>query len=199
MNRKLEENKHFFNRWAFSYDSPWFQFWMKKFHASILRELQGKEKVAVLDLSCGTGQLLQSLCHQNIQLTGVDYSPEMIKIARKRLPPLIKLYQADVHALPFRGNTFDYVVSTEAFHHYYNQRKAIAQMKRVVKKGGKVIIVDVNFFLRPIHWLFQKIEPGCVRINSRKEMHELFTQAGLTSITQQRTFLFAVVTMGIKK
>jgi len=192
-NSNLTRNLTFFNAGAVFYDAWWIQFWMKKFHASILRE------VAVLDLSCGTGQLLQSLCHQNIQLMGVDYSPEMIKIARKRLPSFIKLYRADVHALPFKGNVFNYVVSTEAFHHYYNQRKAIAQMKRVVKKGGKVIIVDVNFFLRPIHWLFQKFEPGCVKINSRKEMSKLFTQAGLISITQQRTFLFAVATMGVKQ
>ena len=71
-------------------------------------------------------------------------------------------------------------------------------MKRVVKSGKEVMVVDINFFLRPIHWLFEKLEPGCVRVNSTKEMRTLFQEAGLHNIRQQRSFLFAVLTQGMK-
>ncbi len=202
MNTHLKENIQFFNFWAARYDRPLFQFWMKRFHAPILQELYNQRDVKILDLSCGTGQLLYSLYHQNkgkISLQGADISDNMLTIARKRLPPSVILRRADIHALPFSNNTFDYVVSTEAFHHYYNQSKALAEMKRVTKKRGKIIVVDVNFFVRPIHWLFQKLEPGGAKINSRREMCVLFQQAGLTSISQQRIFLFAVATTGAKK
>ncbi len=71
-------------------------------------------------------------------------------------------------------------------------------MARITKKGGKVIVVDINFFLKPIHWLFKKLEPGHVKINSRKEMKELFKKADLTEITQKRSFLFAIMTIAKK-
>ena len=61
-----------------------------------------------------------------------------------------------------------------------------------------VIVVDINFFLRPLHGLFEKLEPGCVKINNKKEMRELFREAGLREIRQKRSFLLAVATMGMK-
>lgn len=122
----------------------------------------------------------------------------MVAIARKKLPATVKLRKGDVHALPFRDNMFDYVLSTEAFHHYDQQEHALQELKRVAKPGGKIIITDVNFLFRPIHWLFQKIEPGCVKINSRKEMRELFAHAGLQHLAQSRHFLFSVTTKGVK-
>ena len=88
------------------------------------------------------------------------------------------------------------VVSTEAFHHYDDQLKALQEMVRVSK--GRVIVVDINFFLRPLHGLFEKLEPGCVKINNKKEMRELFREAGLREIRQKRSFLLAVATMGMK-
>src|SRR3989338_3325884 len=122
----------------------------------------------------------------------------MLKTAKKRLPSSVKLYTADVHSLPFASNTFDYVLTTEAFHHYYDQRQALQEMKRVAKKGGQIIVVDVNFFFFFIHWIFQKFEPGCVKINSKKQMKQLFENAGLTQIVQQRSFLFSITTKGSK-
>ena len=92
----------------------------------------------------------------------------MLAVARTKLPKEATLLKADVHRLPFKDDFFDYVTSTEAFHHYHDQQKALQEMFRVTKTGGKIIIVDINFFLRHIHWLFQKIEPGCVKVNSKK-------------------------------
>ena len=108
------------------------------------------------------------------------------------------MLKADVHELPFKGETFDYVICTEAFHHYYNQEKALKEMYRVVKEKGKVIIVDVNFFLPIIHRLFEKVEPGCIKVNNKKEMYKLFKKTGLINLKQKRSFLFAVMTEGEK-
>ncbi|MDO8655697.1 MAG: class I SAM-dependent methyltransferase [Nanoarchaeota archaeon] len=200
-NTNLHQNIHFFNKWASSYDHSLFQFWMKKFHVPILRELKNKKGISVLDISCGTGQLLHSLHQQsdgNIHLIGVDISKDMLRAARTKLPRSVTLYHADVHHLPFKDNTFDYVLSTEAFHHYYDQEKALQEMKRVAKKNGNVIVADVRFFFPFIHWLFQKLEPGCIKINTKKEMKKLFEHVGLTHIKQQRYFAFSMTTSGIK-
>ncbi|MDO8511440.1 MAG: class I SAM-dependent methyltransferase [Nanoarchaeota archaeon] len=193
---KKSENIRFFDRWAKTYDRPLFQFWMRKFYQPVLKMI---DRGKVLDVSCGTGEFLRELVKKkkNI-LYGIDLSSQMITKARRKLVNQAKLKKADVHQLPFTDNSFDYVVSTESFHHYYDQSRAIAEMKRVAKKGGKVIVVDINFFLRPIHRLFEKLEPGCVKVNSRKEIRNLFQQSGLRDIIQRRSFIFSVLTRGVK-
>lgn len=195
--KNLSKNRYFFNRWAKNYDRISNQLWMKKFHVPVFQELLLNQNTKVLDISCGTGELLKRL-EGKATLYGIDLSPEMLSKAKTKLSSKVKLRKADVHALPFKDHSFDYVISTEAFHHYYDQQKAVQEMARITKEGGKVIIVDINFFLKPIHWLFKKYEPGHVKINSKKEMKQFFIRAGLKNIKQQRNFVFAIMTVGEK-
>lgn len=197
-NRKLNQN--FFDRWSKSYDNPIFQFWMKGFQRQVFKELELNENTKLLDVGCGTGQFLSKLNELKgpAKLYGIDISEEMLKKAKQRLGSAAELKIADVHVLPFKENYFDYVISTEAFHHYGSQLSALKEMKRVAKPGRRIIISDINFFFKLIHQLFEKLEPGCVKVNSKKEMRKLFAEAGLTVIKQKRNFLFAVVTVGVK-
>jgi len=195
-NKNVKQNLALFDQWAKSYDKPLLQFWMKKFHNPVFKELQLKKETKVLDISCGTGELLKKL-EGKADLYGIDISEEMLKIAKQKLSSAT-LQKADVHKLPFEDNSFDHVLSTEAFHHYYNQQKALKEMVRVTKKGGKVIVVDINFFLRPIHWLFETFEPGCVKVNNKRDLKRLFHQARLQKVHQKRNFAFAVMTVGEK-
>ena len=193
---KREQNRVFFDRWASTYDFSLFQFWMKRFHKAVLEEVDKDKPASLLDISCGTGELLRELQDKDIALEGLDFSENMLGKAKEKLPASVKLQQGDVHCLPYQQDAFDIVVSTEAFHHYDEQLKALQEMVRVSKH--KVIVADINFFLRPIHWLFEKFEPGCVKINSRTEMKKLFEKAGLKEIKQKRSFLFAIATVGKK-
>ncbi len=198
----LKKNIHFFDRWAQSYDAHLFQFWMRGFHTAVLREIELSKKLRILDVSCGTGELLFSLYrkdnNKNFTLHGLELSEGMVRRARQKLPKDIALKKGDVHRLPFSNNYFDSVISTEAFHHYYDQKRALAEMLRVTKRGGTVTIVDINFFFPFIHRLFEHFEPGCVKINNRSEMRRLFRGTALKNIRQKRTFLFAVMTKGTK-
>lgn len=196
----LGKNKWFFDLWASSYDFAPFQFWMKRFHKPVLNELANKE-IKVLDLSCGSGELLKEIRARfpKVRLYGVDISSKMLDLARKKLPEKeITLQKMDVHILQYQDNYFDLVVSTESFHHYYDQARVLKEMKRVVNNKGKVMIVDINFFLNFIHKIFERMEPGCVKVNSKQEMRELFKDTGLREVAQERSFLFSVATVGIK-
>ncbi|MDP3698320.1 MAG: methyltransferase domain-containing protein [Nanoarchaeota archaeon] len=195
--QNLSKNQYFFDKWAKNYDRRSNQWWMKRFHLPVFKELLLNQNTKILDISCGTGELLKKL-EGKAELYGVDLSEEMLTKARTKLSPKVKLRKADVHALPFKDNFFDYVISAEAFHHYYGQQKAVQEMVRITKTGGKVIVADINFFLKPIHWLFKRYEPGHVKINSKKEMKQLFEQAGLKIVGQKRNFAFAVMTVGEK-
>ena len=202
------KNRTFFDTWAKTYDWKPFQFWMKKFQEPVIKELKElPAETRILDVGCGTGELLFSLWKQGKKnIFGVDLSEKMLLKAKEKLPKEIFLQQGNVEHLPFADNTFDYAISTEAFHHYPNQQKALEEMKRMVKKSkrekdenrGKIIITDINFFWKGIHWLFERFEPGCVKVNSRREMLKLFQEVGLQEIRQHRSFLFAVMTEGKK-
>lgn len=194
---KEKINELFFNKWSKSYDRAIFQFWMRGFQRQALKELRLRKDAKILDVSCGTGQLLNKL-NGKAELYGVDISSGMLEIANKRLGNSVVLKKAEVHNLPFPDNYFDYVITTEAFHHYHGQINALLEMKRVVKPGGEVIVSDVNFLIKPINYLFEKFEPGCVKINSRKEMLNLFQKSGWKVIKQKRNFLFAIMTVGVK-
>jgi ubiquinone/menaquinone biosynthesis C-methylase UbiE len=196
MKNNLEINRKFFDKWSAKYDSVIFQFWFRKFHQPIFEEV--KKEFKILDISCGTGELLLRLAQKIApsQLYGIDLSEEMIKCARKKLSKKVSLKIGDVHNLKFIDNSFDYVVSTEAFHHYADQNKALEEMRRVSK--DKVTVVDVNFFFKTIHFLFEKMEPGCVKMNSKEEIRNLFEKVGLKNISQKRKFLFSIITSGHK-
>jgi ubiquinone/menaquinone biosynthesis C-methylase UbiE len=201
MHDNLSKNESFFDNWARTYDQKLFQFWMKKFQDPVLKILkEATKRVKILDISCGSGNLLDKLVKMNFQnLYGLDISKEMLKVAKRKLPSTVILQHGDVHKLPFSKNTFDYVITTEAFHHYYSQNKALSEMKRVVKVRGSIIVVDINFFLRPIHFLFEKFEPGCKKVNSKQEIYTLFKNSGLKKIQQRRNALFAIMTKGVKE
>ena len=200
--KNIQANKTFFGRWSKTYDSLGIRFWMRRFQIPALREIKFQPGIKILDLSCGTGELLQDLYRRGkgkIKLFGLDISEEMLEMARKKLPLEVTLVRGDVHRLPFDSGEFDYVLCTEAFHHYHSKYQAVTEMKRVLKNDGKIIIVDINFFLPSIHWLFQKLEPGCVKINNQGEMGLLFKKNGLKIARQQRNFLFAIMTIGQKE
>lgn len=199
MDAKTQDSITLFTNVASKYDSFLICWWMKKFQNAVLQEIDCEKTMSLLDVSCGTGELLLSLgkmIHPRSKLAGVDITKAMLAIARKKLPSQVVLKQQDVRHLTFKDRSFDYVVSTEAFHHYADQPQALKEMVRVAKK--KVIIVDVNFFLWLLHRLFEMVEPGCVKINSREEMKQLFLDVGLKDVHQRRNFLFSVVTVGLR-
>lgn len=197
--RNIEKNKKVFNKWAPYYDSSLFQWGMKKFHNPVFEEIDFSKKPKILDISCGTGELLKAISEKGrSHLFGVDIAEKMLKVARKKLPSTVYLKKADIHQLPFPDNFFDYVISTEAFHHYHNQEIALKEMVRVSKFGGKVIVIDINFFWSPINWLVEKVDPGCEQINSKEEMLIHFRTAKLHHLRQKRAFVFSVATVGRK-
>lgn len=195
--RKFKENVRFFDELAAEYDNPIIKKWTRRFFSPVLKEIKISRKTKILDVGFGTGEFLL-LFKGKAQLYGIDASQKMFNIARKKLGKAALLKLGDVNKMPFKSNYFDYVISTEAFHHFYAQEEAVREMARVCKKSGEVIISDVNFFLRPLHFIFERTEPGCTRINSKRDMKILFEKATLKNIKQKRDFIFSLMTAGEK-
>jgi len=100
-----------------------------------------REGDKILDVGCGNGRLLELLKDEKINYTGVDLSEKLIEIAQKRYPQNNFLV-ADNLNLPFSDNNFDKVFSIAVLHTIPSQnlrKKAIFEIKRVLKEGGLLI------------------------------------------------------------
>ena len=97
-----------------------------------------------LEVAIGTGLNLP-LYPAGITLTGIDFSPAMLDIARRRAGELgaaADLREADAQALPFAGEAFDTVVCTFSLCAIPDHRRALAEMHRVLRPGGLLLLAD---------------------------------------------------------
>jgi len=98
----------------------------------------------VLEVAIGTGLNL-SRYPEDVDLTGIDLSEQMLAIARTRAADLgrtVTLEQANAHTLPFDEATFDTVVCTFGLCAIPDTDRAIAEINRVLRPGGRLILID---------------------------------------------------------
>lgn len=148
--------------------SNFFQrFWHKRKWTTlneILRGARGK----LLDIGCADGTTTRQIKHSyhNLKVTGVDIYPKAISYA-KRVSAGINFLTADAHALPFTKNTFDWVVAIEVLEHLHDSEKVLEEIRRVLKKGGYLIVgQDTDSLLFKIIWWFWTRGKGSVWVGS---------------------------------
>lgn len=121
-------------------NAPWHQ--MAKRYLDNLRDKK------VLEIGCGRGGFSMYLASIGANLTAADFSAEAIRIAGQRLRQFenCELMMADVQEVPFPDETFDLVVSLETLEHVPNPDGGLAELVRVTKLGGRLIISTPNYF-----------------------------------------------------
>jgi SAM-dependent methyltransferase len=140
------------------------------------------QNLAVLDAGCGTGELCRRLTDRGARVSGIDVCPGLIARARS-LAPETGLAQADAHALPFDSGRFDLATSVLVLHYLQAPGRALAELARVVRPGGRLIVCDRICSRDPLLRLAQMdIErlrnPLIRRIHSSDELEELLRGAG---------------------
>src|SRR5512135_1752803 len=101
-----------------------------------------------LDLGCGTGALARSLAERGQHVTGIDLSPEMLDLARKRTPPGAALRWVQAGAVElvdcFRPESLDTIVSVLMFSELSAAERAetLRQCHRLLRPGGQLLIAD---------------------------------------------------------
>src|SRR5829696_2144122 len=101
---------------------------------------------SVLDVGCGTGLLASRLAQAGYAVTGIDPSPGMLEILRARVPDVVAV-EGSGTALPFDDGVFDLVLSVATFHHIADPgevRRALSEMVRVARPGGRILVWDHN-------------------------------------------------------
>ncbi|MDP3950895.1 class I SAM-dependent methyltransferase [Microbacterium sp.] len=101
----------------------------------------------VLDAGCGTGVLTAELDARGASVTGIDSSPQMLQLARRRVNDAVELRLADLRdPLPFGDRSFDDVIASLVLHYLENWRPTLAEMRRVLRPGGRLFVsVDHPF------------------------------------------------------
>jgi len=103
-------------------------------------------KGAVVDLGCGTGDLLAALIEKAERVMGVEKSPKMLEEARRRFTPgdrRLDLRIGELEHLPLREGEADTAVTNMVLHHLPDPVLAIREVFRVLKPGGRFLIVDL--------------------------------------------------------
>ena len=113
----------------------------RKDYPDVLEELEKEDFTDLLDCGCGTAPMLTLLQkkYPKKHYTGIDLTPEMIKVAKAKNMPGVKLVVGDCENLPFEENTFDAVICCQSFHHYPNVQRFFHSVFKVLRPGGRLI------------------------------------------------------------
>jgi len=140
------------------------------YHVKLIREhlgdLRGKR---VLDVGCGKGRFGRVFLEQEpeAELWGLDISEQMLRFA----PETMKTRAGSMTDLPFDSDFFDGAYATESLEHAVEIERAVAEICRVVKPGGRIAVIDKN----AKHWGRLKT-PEWERWFTRKELEGLLAR-----------------------
>ncbi|MTI79932.1 MAG: class I SAM-dependent methyltransferase [Firmicutes bacterium] len=138
MDKITEMIKSRYNRIAMFYDR------MDPISDSIRKNALSIARDNVLEVGVGTGKNL-SLYPSNCEITGIDFSREMLKRARERAGRLnlnVKLLEMDAQNMLFNDNSFDTVISACVFCSVPDPEKGLEELKRVCKPNGQIILLE---------------------------------------------------------
>ncbi|GAA4897015.1 methyltransferase family protein [Stackebrandtia albiflava] len=141
---RYDRSMRFLERWQFAGGREW-----------VCSRATGE----VLEVAVGTGLNLPHY-PAGIRLTGVDFSPAMLERAEARAAALgleVELRQADAQRLPFEDRRFDTVVCTLSLCGIPDRAAAIGEMRRVLRPGGRLLLLDHIGSSWPPVWLVQRL------------------------------------------
>ncbi len=207
--------KHFFGSWAGSYDRSLLNFFLFEpscfvFLEELVRFQQDHaQPFDVLDIGCGTGTLLDLMRSSNLQvgqLAGLDYTMEMCVLARSKCrnvesSQFPSILHADSERLPFADASFDVITCGHSFHHYPRQAAVVREFRRVLRSGGRLMLID-GFRDNAVGWVVYDVIIASIEKSvhhaSWSLMRKYFQEAGLVDVTHRKfNFWFpAFLTMG---
>jgi len=191
-----------FELWAGSYDRSLLNhFLFRPSYLAFLEEivqwrgLDG-EPMDLLDIGCGTGTLAAMLMAAPLKarVVGLDYAHSMAIAASRKAHAAAahdraRFTCADSEHLPFADASFDAVTCSNSFHHYPDQPRCIREMRRVLRPGGRLMVID-GFRDNIIGWvtydvIIDRMEKG-VQHATWSQMHDYFVRAGFADVRHRK-------------
>lgn len=141
---RQEDARRYFTGAAAEWDTTRTQLYGNEFTWHAVAAMLPADAV-VADLGCGTGHLLAAIAPAVGRAIGVDNTPAMLEAASKRLAEFknVELRQGELESLPIEEGVIDVAVSVLALSYVAEPAACVGEIARVLKPGGRVVIVDV--------------------------------------------------------
>lgn len=145
LQRRREKSRAFFSSAAGEWDRLRRELFGDGVHLLALLSLLD-ERLVVGDLGCGTGPLSEALAPHVARVIAVDGSPEMLQAARTRLESRanVDVREGALEALPIDAASLDVAICSLVLHHQPDPPRVLGEVARVLKPGGRVLVVDMR-------------------------------------------------------
>jgi len=201
MNRKDRDEyvAREFDRTAASYDeSRLFRSYQRRTQLLVISRIPVEKGHTVLDLGCGTGEGTIDIARKlegTGRVIGMDLSEKMIEQAKRKLDSFpydnVDFFVGSGASLDYNGY-FDFVFSTNAFHHFENKEEIFSRIWKSLRDDGMFIVQDIcdDYFLMKLVDLAGKIgERAHAGSTTSRALHSLFASSGFTDIDIEKTKL----------
>ena len=177
----------YYNLLSSAYDVLNPYFYTSSMRGEVAKLVDREEPLRVLDVGCGTGYTtagilrLGSVC----EVVGVDQNRKQLQRAARNLnmeKTKLSLSRGDVENLPFADEVFDAVVSVGAIEYFPDSERALKEMTRVVKQGGKVVVGGPEF-----NWFKKVLLHKVFYAPAQKDFEGVFCRAGLKKVKMMLT------------
>lgn len=126
----------------------------------IFQEIENKKPHSILDVGCGRGFYLYAISLYSFpkKIYGIEINKEYIEKAKEVCrDKRVSIQQGNVYKLPYKDKSIDCIIFSEVLEHLVNEKKALLELKRVLKPKGVIILTvpnyDFPFFWDPINWV----------------------------------------------
>lgn len=200
----------------------------KRWRRKAIKYIRPEEKGLLLDVACGTGDFSIAAHRAGVQqVTGIDISANMVAIGQKKvealgLAPYITLQAGDSEQIEFEDGHFDVVTVAFGVRNFEHLEAGLKEMQRVLKKGGKVIILEFSmpehfpmkqlyrFYFRHIlpvlgGWIsgnkgaYTYLPESVMKFPQGKKFMDIMKECGFQQARQQKlTFGIASIYVGVK-
>lgn len=160
--------------------------------AWMLADLPMSGDATALDVATGTGEFARALAPHVSSVVGLDATDAMLEKGKSFVQQHgianITFQKGVVEELPFKSGTFDIVASRYAFHHFADPKPVLAEMTRVCKTGGHLIVVDIvvpetstatvyNYY----EWLCDRSHTRCLELAELQSLYRLFGMEAISA------------------